>query len=198
MRVLSYDEYKLFSEYLLEDMNFSKFGVYLSLYTGIRIGELCALKWSNVRLDEQILKIDKTMQRIQTYERNEKTKIIITEPKSLCSRREIPLPQFLCAILRNYKRNNNCFLLSGESERFVEPRALSYIFKKYVKECGLKDLNFHALRHTFATRCVESRFDIKILSEILGHSSVKITLDRYVHSSMELKRKNMEKLAEIF
>lgn len=198
MRVLSFDEHKLFSEYLLEDMNFSKLGVYLSLYTGIRIGELCALKWGNVRLDEQVLKINKTMQRIQTYESNEKTKIIIAEPKSLCSRREIPLPQFLCDTLRRFRENNNCFLLSGESDRFVEPRALSYTFKKYVKECGLKNVNFHALRHTFATRCVESGFDIKTLSEILGHSSVKITLDRYVHSSMELKRKNMEKLAEIF
>ncbi len=198
IRVLSYDEHKLFSEYLLEDMNVSKLGVYLSLYTGIRIGELCALKWSNVRLDEQILKIEKTMQRIQTFESNEKTKIIIAEPKSLCSRREIPLPKFLCDILKDFKMNDNCFLLSGESEKYVEPRALSYTFKKYVKECGLKNVNFHTLRHTFATRCVESGFDIKTLSEILGHSSVKITLDRYVHSSMELKRKNMEKLAGIF
>ncbi|MGN1087293.1 MAG: site-specific integrase, partial [Porcipelethomonas sp.] len=178
--------------------NRTTLGIALSMSTGIRIGELCALQWNEIDLKKSILTVRKTMQRIQTYESHEKTKIIIAEPKSLCSRREIPLPQFLCDTLRNFRRNNNCFLLSGESERFVEPRALSYTFKKYVKECGLKNVNFHALRHTFATRCVESGFDIKTLSEILGHSSVKITLDRYVHSSMELKRKNMEKLAEIF
>ncbi len=198
MRVLSSDEQKILSDYLLKDMALDKLGIYLSLYTGIRIGELCALKWKNIQFNKQILKIDKTMQRIQTFDSNEKTKVIISEPKSLCSLREIPLPKFLCDILRSFKSSDNCFLLSGDSDRFVEPRALSYNFKKYVEKYGLKDVNFHALRHTFATRCVESGFDIKTLSEILGHSSVKITLDRYVHSSMELKRKNMEKLAEIF
>ena len=117
---------------------------------------------------------------------------------SHCSRRELPLPEFLCKVLKKFRTDDRCFLLSGDSEKFIEPRNLSYSFKKYVRECGLKNVNFHAMRHTFATRCVESGFDIKTLSEILGHSSVKITLDRYVHSSMELKRKNMEKLAEIF
>ena len=198
MRVLSCDEQRIFSEYLLNEMTLSKLGIYLSLYTGIRIGELCALKWENIDLKNRLIKISGTMQRIQTYEDDSKTKIVISEPKSHCSRREIPLPEFLCKVLKKFRTADRCFLLSGDSEKIIEPRNLSYSFKKYVRECGLKDVNFHAMRHTFATRCVESGFDIKTLSEILGHSSVKITLDRYVHSSMELKRKNMEKLAEIF
>ena len=88
-------------------------------------------------------------------------------------------------------------MLSGSVQEYVEPRGLQYKFKKIINDCELTDVNFHALRHTFATRCVEADFEIKPLSEILGHSSVKITLDRYVHSSMELKRKNMEKLVGI-
>ena len=198
IRILTLDEQKAFSEYLLSDMSLYKLGVYLSLYTGIRIGELSALKWGNIDTANGIMKIDKTMQRVQTYEEGAKTKVVIAEPKSQCSHREIPLPEFLCALLKDFKVSDSCFLLSGSSNKYVEPRAMSYQFKKCIRECGLKDVNFHAMRHTFATRCVERNFDIKTLSEILGHSSVKITLDRYVHSSMELKRKNMEKLSGMF
>ena len=197
MRVLSVTEQKMLTEFLINDMDLSKLGVYLSLYTGIRIGELCALKWKNIKLKDRILRIDKTMQRIQVYDEDVKTKIVVTPPKSKCSERDIPLPKFLCDKLKKFKSNENNFLLSGSSERFIEPRLLRYTFGNYMKICGLDNVNFHALRHTFATRCVESGFEIKTLSEILGHSSVKITLDRYVHSSMELKRKNMEKLEAI-
>ena len=198
IRVLSTTEQKRLTEFLTENMDLNKLGVYLSLYTGIRIGELCALKWKNIKLKEQILHIDKTMQRIQVYDEEVKTKIVITPPKSKCSERDIPLPKFLCDTLKKFKKDENNFLLSGSSDNFVEPRLLRYTFKKYMKICDLDNVNFHALRHTFATRCVESGFEIKTLSEILGHSSVKVTLDRYVHSSMELKRKNMEKLECIF
>lgn len=116
---------------------------------------------------------------------------MITPPKSKCSERDIPLPKFLCDTLKKFKKGENNFLLSGSSDNFVEPRLLRYTFKKYMKICDLDNVNFHALR-------VESGFEIKTLSEILGHSSVKVTLDRYVHSSIELKRKNMEKLECIF
>ncbi|MCM1228044.1 MAG: site-specific integrase [Clostridium sp.] len=197
MRVLTLDEQKKLTEFLTEDMDLSKLGVYLSLFTGIRIGELCALKWKNIKLRNKVMHIDKTMQRIQVYDEEVKTKVVITSPKSRCSERDIPLPKFLCDVLKKFKSTENSFLLSGSSETFVEPRMMRYTFEKYMKICGLKGVNFHALRHTFATRCVESGFEIKTLSEILGHSSVKITLDKYVHSSMELKRKNMEKLVDI-
>lgn len=197
MRVLTYDEQKKLVDFLVQDMDYIKLGVYLSLFTGIRIGELCALKWKSIQLKERLMHIDKTMQRIQVFGEEKKTEIVITPPKSNCSERDIPLPKFLCDLLKKHKCNKNCFLLSGSSESFVEPRAVQYAFKKHTKICGLENVNFHALRHTFATRCVESGFEIKTLSEILGHSSVKITLDKYVHSSMELKRANMEKLSDI-
>ena len=86
------------------------------------------------------------------------------------------------------------YILTGDTEKFIEPRTLENIFKRYLKACGMPDINYHALRHTFATRCIEVGFDVKSLSEILGHASVNITLNRYVHSSMEQKRDNMKKL----
>lgn len=100
----------------------------------------------------------------------------------------------LCDRMRH--ENGAAYILTG-SERCMEPRTLQYRMKKYARDCGLDGVHFHTLRHTFATRAVEAGFEIKSLSEILGHSTTTITLDRYVHSSLELKRENMRKLSEI-
>ena len=86
------------------------------------------------------------------------------------------------------------YILTGRSDKFVEPRSMENLFKRCLKECRMEEINYHALRHTFATRCIEAGFDVKSLSEILGHANVNITLNRYVHSSMEQKRVNMGKL----
>ena len=86
------------------------------------------------------------------------------------------------------------YILTGSEERFIEPRSLENIFKRYLKKCSVEEVNYHVLRHTFATRCIEAGIDAKSLSEILGHASVNITLNQYVHSSMEQKRENMKKL----
>ena len=126
-----------------------------------------------------------------------KTKVIITEPKSDCSIRDIPLPSFLVEIAGQFAGHPKAFILSGERGKYVEPRTMQNRFKSYIAESGIDDANFHALRHTFATRCVEVGFEIKSLSEVLGHSNVNITLNRYVHSSFELKHFNMNKLAFI-
>jgi integrase len=170
-------------------------GVLLSLYTGIRIGELCALRWENIDLTEKTMRINSTMQRIPDFTGGAaKTQVTITSPKSKCSVRTIPLPDFLAALLASFAAQPKAFLLTGEKLRFVEPRTVQNRFKAYIKACGIESANFHCLRHTFATRCVELGFDVKTLSEILGHSSVNITLGRYVHSSLDLKRTNMAKL----
>ncbi len=198
MRVLSKEEQKLLSDFLCRDMNTVKLGIYLSLYTGIRIGELCALQWKHISFEEKTLHVTATMQRITVNELGAKTKVIITPPKSVCSNRMIPLTDSLLRLLREYKCSEEAYLLTGKTEQFMEPRALQYHFKKCMRGCGLDDVNFHALRHTFATRCAEAGFEMRTLSEILGHSSVNITLNRYVHSSMETKRSNMEKLETIF
>ena len=199
MRVLSYEEQGTFIKYLLDDPDLCKMGIYLCLYTGMRIGELCALKYGDISLDAQILSVRKTMQRVQIDGKFSKTEVIITEPKSRKSIRDIPLPtpliEMVCKWYSRMKPTD--YILTGRSDKFIEPRLLEYRFKQYTKSCGLENVNFHALRHSFATRCVEAGFDIKTLSEILGHVNVNITLNRYVHSSMDLKKSNMEKLCRI-
>lgn len=196
MRVLTLTEQTALLKTLTDKMDMCKFGVILSLYTGIRIGELCALTWEDLCLTESVLRVRKTMQRIQETEMegNHKTKIVITEPKSKCSVRDIPLPPFLVDMARQFSAPPQAFVLTGDINRFVEPRTMQNRFKTYVETSGIGNANFHALRHTFATRCVEVGFEIKSLSEILGHANVNITLNRYVHSSFELKCSNMNKL----
>ena len=198
MRVLTHAEQAALVRTILNDMDLYKFGVLLSLYTGIRIGELCALKWEDMCLSDSVLKIRKTMQRIQETDSSAisiyKTKVIITAPKSKSSIRSIPLPSFISDIARQFAASPQAFILTGNSKHFVEPRTMQNHFKSLVAESGIEKANFHALRHTFATRCVEVGFEIKSLSEILGHANVNITLNRYVHSSFELKSSNMNKL----
>ena len=176
-------------------------GIILCLYTGIRLGELCALKWKNICFITKTIKIDKTMQRIYNYDSDakKKTKIIIDTPKSKKSLRTIPLPDFLCVKLQEVGGNmkKEAYLLTGMTNKFIEPRNYQNYFKRYLKELGLRNVNFHILRHTFATRCIEVGVDIKSLSEILGHTNINITLNRYVHSSLEYRRRQIEKLTFI-
>lgn len=182
-------------KYLLKDTDYTKLGILLCLYTGIRIGELCALRLEDILIQEKTMRITKTMQRLQTLSNvDSKTKIVITTPKSISSQREIPLPDFLIKIIVGFNYNTKDYILTGANNRYIEPRTLEYRFKSILKRCGLENYRFHQLRHRFATQCIELGFDVKCLSEILGHSSVNITLNRYVHSTMELKKNNMEKL----
>lgn len=200
MRVLTREEQMKLVTYLLVDMDECKFGVLLALLTGMRIGELCALRWGNVCLRDKTIKVKCTMQRLKDFDdnRTSKTKVVISEPKSNTSTRVIPLTDYAANLCKaRYCNNPDAFVLTGETMQFLEPRAMQYKFERYVADCDLKDVHFHTLRHTFATRCVEVDFEIKSLSEILGHSSPRITLERYVHSSMELKRNNMNKLTKI-
>lgn len=200
MRVLSREEQTRFVSYLVKDIDECKFGVLLALLTGMRIGEVCALRWKNVSLTEQTIKVNSTMQRLSDLNENRtsKTKVIISNPKSDNSYRVIPLTEYTVKLCKMQWCNNpSAFVLTGETSRYIEPRSMQYRLERYTRECGLDGVHFHTLRHTFATRCVEVDFEIKSLSEILGHSSPRITLDRYVHSSIELKRDNMNKLAVI-
>lgn len=197
MRVLSIEEQQKLTSVLLEETDPIKFGVLLSLYTGIRIGEVCALKWGNLNVELGILSVKETMQRIKDTSNHSvsKTKIVITEPKSKCSTRDIPLTPFIIDIAKSFRCNNNAFVLTGDMNRFVEPRTMQNHFKLIIQESHICDANYHLLRHTFATRCIELGFEVKTLSEILGHSSVNITLNRYVHSSLSMKKENMGKIA---
>lgn len=171
-------------------------GILLSLYTGLRIGELCALTWDNIDLANQIIHVKSTLFRINNPAGNvPKTLVIIDTPKSKCSVRDVPIPTFMLSVLAKLKctQSDNYYFLTC-SPMYTEPRTYSYRYKTFLKNIGIPYRNFHNLRHTFATECVKQGVDVKTLSELLGHSSVKITLDKYVHSDMDLKRQQLEKL----
>ena len=196
IHTLSPAEQKMLEECLLKSLDLRKLGIIICLYTGLRIGEICALKWQNVNLDSGTIFICSTIQRVQTFDGLQKTQIIESTPKSQCSIRTIPLPETLVELMKPYsEENDEAYILTGSDNNFIEPRLYEYVFEKYVSEAGISSVNFHALRHTFATRCIELDFDIKSLSEILGHANTKITLDRYVHPSIERKRLQMNRLS---
>lgn len=161
------------------------------------MGELCALRWEDISLVDHTIYIHKTMQRIKNRgEAVAKTKIIVDEPKSSCSNRLIPIPQVIIAILEAMPSKSGYFLTGTEQQ--IEPRIMQNQFKRILEKCHIEHANFHALRHTFATRCIELKFDPESLSEILGHANVAITTNRYVHPSMDLKRDQMQRLSELF
>lgn len=173
-------------------------GVVLCLYTGLRIGEVCALKWGDIDLEDQLLHIRHTLSRIKNPDSDSPKTIVITDtPKSKRSQRDIPLPPFMVAALRALKGgqpNDNYFLTC--STKYTEPRTYSGRYKTILKRIGVTYRNFHVLRHTFATECIKRGIDVKTVSELLGHSSVKITLEKYVHPDLELKRRQLQKLYE--
>ena len=192
MRVLSPDEQNRLVRYLLVDTDIYKLGVLLALFTGIRIGELCALTWGDIINGR--LKINKTMQRLSKG-KGLGTEIVINEPKTTTSNRIVPIPSFLLPQIEAMRREDCCHFLSTKERRIVEPRIMQIRFSRYIKETDIPKATFHSLRHTFATRCTEAGCEIKSLSELLGHSSVTVTLNRYVHSSFSLKISAIEKLS---
>lgn len=190
IELLDEKQQKKLQQYIAENPNRSTLGIALSMSTGIRIGELCALQWEDIDLEKRILTVRKTMQRIQTPDGETRTKLTIAEPKSESSKRKIPIPDCVVSMLKKFKGKAKEYLISGE-ERPVEPRTMQYRFASILKNVKLPSVHFHALRHMFASKCVKLGFDIKTLSEILGHSKVEITLNRYVHSSFEQKKQFM-------
>ena len=198
MRILSRSEQEILCRYLRLNLNARNMGILICLFTGLRIGELCALRWEDISLAEKTIYVHQTMQRLQTdCCAGKKTKVMITAPKSSCSIRRIPIFDSLFQIISDFHGPKRGFVLTGSEREFVEPRTMQNHFKRVLMASLLAPANYHALRHTFATRCVEVGFDVKSLSEILGHASVNITMNRYVHPSMELKRENMQKLSSL-
>ena len=187
------EQSKLESHILSTKLNIRKLCILLTLYTGLRIGEVCGLKWENIDFENQSLYVKRTIQRVKCNDGIKKTKLIESTPKSKSSIRKVPIPAFIVDLLKKYYTNDEDFILSG-STKLYDPRLLENSFSRLIKKVGLKKIKYHALRHTFATRSIEAGVDIKTLSELLGHSSVDITLKIYVHTSDELKKKSIDKL----
>ena len=199
--ILSRNEQEKLLQHVKSELDHKKLGVIIAIYTGIRLGELCALQWSDIDFETGVLRITKTLQRIKNTDTTieQKTKMLITSPKSKKSIREIPLPVSLLCLLKQVQgeQPTTNFILSSK-EKYIDTRVYQDNFKQYLKSACVKPVKFHALRHTFATRAIENGFDDKSLSELLGHSSVRFTLERYVHSSIDTKRASMERLAACY
>jgi len=174
-----------------------RLGILLALFTGLRVGELCALTWGDIDMAAGTLRVSKAVQRVQTPGGPTKTTLHIGAPKSKASTRTIPLPEFLRRELKALWVDPQAYLLTGTA-KCMEPRLMQGFFTRMLKQAGIAHKNFHALRHSFATRAVEQGFDIKSVSELLGHSNVKFTMESYVHSSLELKRAHMERMAALW
>lgn len=194
VEVMNRTEQTRLIQFLYSDMNISKAGIYLCLFTGLRLGEICALKWADIDQDRGLLHVNRTVQRIESKEGPTKTILLETAPKSDFSKRALPISDTLMSLLKRFRQEGQEYVL--QNNKPMEPRTYQNHFKKYLEEIKAPDYNFHILRHTFATNCIDNGMDIKCLSEILGHSNVQITLNRYVHPSMDTKRKYLNALLD--
>ena len=190
----TFSEQKKLEEAALSAKKIKFRGFVICLYTGLRIGELLALKWSDIDFEKGVLSVTKA-----SYDEtiNGEHVRIIDTPKTESSKRRIPLPKSLVKILRKMKRKSKCEFVIADGEKPVFTRSYQRSFELFLKKNGLPHKGFHSLRHTFATRAIECGMDVKTLSEILGHKNASITLNRYVHSLWEHKAEMMNKLSEM-
>lgn len=165
-------------------------GVLLAAYTGIRLGELCGLQWQDVDAQTGLLHIRRTVERIA--QPGGITRLTVLTPKTETSERWVPIPREMLRVMEPKSRSEG-FLLTG-GDTLPDPRTCQYRYKALLERCGVRYRSFHALRHTYATRCIEQGVDVKSVSELLGHSDVRTTLRLYVHSSMDYKRKAVESI----
>jgi len=195
--VFTNEEFEKIKTFLSIQTDTKKLGIIIVLFTGIRLGELCALKWEDIDLTNNTITINKTMQRIKVinsdFAYGNKTKIKIDEPKTNFSMRIIPISSILQEKLREFNSCSNSYVLTNTS-KYIEPRVYQRIFKDYLKFCGVKDNKFHTLRHTFATMAILKGMDVKTLSILLGHSDIAFTMKRYVHPDLEHQKIQIEKL----
>ena len=184
IHIFTKKEQEVLYNYLVVDIDNYKLGILICLFAGLRLGEVCALKTENIDLSNRTIEISQTVQRVKSTSTNAKTELMITSPKTTNSKRLIPICNTLYSLFNNYLTEMTYVI---NEETVMDPRTYQYYFKKILNKLSIEDRNFHCIRHTFATNCISSGMDIKCLSEILGHSDVKTTLNRYVHPTMEQK-----------
>lgn len=195
--VLSRDDQNVLMSYVRNNFSFVNLGIYICLCCGLRIGEMCALRWDDVDIDQGIISISRTIQRIYISEKGEEhhTELIVDSPKSKTSNRIIPATEELMQIIRPLKRRvvGTDYVLTNSQDP-IEPRTYRNHFNKLMNKLGISGVKFHGLRHTFATRCIESNCDYKTVSVLLGHSNISTTLNLYVHPDLDQKKKCLEKM----
>lgn len=197
IKVLTIAEQRKILSFTREHFTFRNLGIYLCLMTGLRIGEVCALKWSDFDFCNGLIMVRRTIERIYKIEENgtSHTELIIGTPKTETSRREIPLTKEVLNLLRphrNWLNLDNYVLTNNVSP--LEPRSYRNYYRQFLKRLDIPYLKFHSLRHTFATRCIESNCDYKTVSALLGHSKISTTLDLYVHPNINQKKRCIAKM----
>ena len=196
IEVLSVANHKKILKHIQENFTFRNLGIYICLNTGLRIGEVCALKWSDIDITAGTIAIQRTIERIYIVDDGKKhTELVTNTPKTKNSFREIPMSKELLALVKPLKKvvNDEYYVLTNEPSP-TEPRTYRNYYKRLMKELEIPELKFHGLRHSFATRCIESNCDYKTVSVLLGHSNISTTLNLYVHPNMEQKKKCINKM----
>lgn len=194
--ILNRSHQKQIMEYIRLHFTFKNLGIYICLSAGMRIGEICALTWDDLDVENGIIHVRKTIQRIYVIEEHRKyTEVILDTPKTKNSIREIPMTKNLLKMIRPIKKivNGNFYVLTNEPKP-TEPRTYRNYYKQFMQSLGLPLIKFHGLRHSFATRCIESKCDYKTVSVLLGHSNISTTLNLYVHPNLEQKKRCMEQM----
>ena len=191
LEVLSIENHRKVMQYVRENFTFRNLGIYICLSCGLRIGEVCALTWSDIDTDEGVIRIRKTIERVYVMDEDERhTELMIGAPKTQNSIRDIPISRELMKMLKPVRKvvNADYFVLSNDAKP-IEPRTYRNYYKSLMAEIGIPAMKFHGLRHSFATRCIESNCDYKTVSVLLGHSNIGTTLNLYVHPNIEQKKK---------
>ena len=194
--VLSVANHRKILNYIQNHFTFARLGIYISLSTGLRIGEICALKWSDINVTDGTITVSRTIERIYIIEGEKKhTELVINTPKTKNSCREIPMSKELLAIIKPLKKvvNEDFYVLTND-ERPTEPRTYRNYYNGLMAKLGIPKLKYHGLRHSFATRCIEAGCDYKTVSVLLGHSNISTTLNLYVHPNMEQKKRCITKM----
>ncbi len=196
VEVLSRTHHKKIMSYIQEHFTFRNLGILICLSSGMRIGEICALTWEDIDTENGIIHVNRTIQRIYVIEDGiRRTELILDTPKTKNSIREIPMNKDLIRLIKPIKKivNPSFFVLTNDAKP-TEPRTYRSFYKSLMRYLEIPELKFHGLRHSFATRCIESNCDYKTVSVLLGHSNISTTLNLYVHPNMEQKKKAIEQM----
>ena len=187
-------EQEIITKYIYKNMNLRNLIIIVALFSGLRIGELCSLKGTDIDFVNYTISVSRKVQRIKdTSNCSNKTKLVIDSTKTKCSNRIVPVPNFIIGLLKQYTNDKNNYIFTNSSKP-KDPRTVEKYFTNLLNKLGIKNLNFHSLRHTYATRLMEQKVDIKVISELLGHSDWKTTQSIYVHASFEYKKESINEL----